>query len=413
MVRKIRIAIILLSLTLSCALTTGCWDSVPVEKRAIVLAMGIDYIAEKQEYEVTLVYPLTQETRARFSDVVSLRGHSVAEALGSWHHTSNAVLSLAAITVIVYGHETASRGVIDTIHDLYGFPDLRSAAQVILAPATAKELLSVVPPETQLISVYLKDVIQRGHTQGDFPPTILANFVMDIVTPGVDPLVGIIGPIGKLSVEEDEKSSASALNQGQGENSQISGGSQANAKVEDVQVLGAGLWSLDRQVGTIDLIRLQHLLLISGGQLYMPLHLVIPGDGLFTGDTDHIGLVIEDTAHKWELSNLDGLHYKLTIGIRLSLNSYQGISEITADDNIEVLEVMLSEAFSQGIQSTLEEISASGSDPLGLGQRFRVKFPRKWQPEQWRDVLKTVTFEVKAEVRITNVGIHIYRLKPR
>ncbi|MDP3486643.1 MAG: hypothetical protein Q8S19_01760, partial [Bacillota bacterium] len=109
--RCIRIAL-LVALVSASLLATGCWDSLPVEARAVVLAMGIDYLSEEPHYEVTLVYPLTEETKARPSSIHSVRGNNVADALRTWHHTADTMLSLAMVTAIVFGSDAANQGVV-------------------------------------------------------------------------------------------------------------------------------------------------------------------------------------------------------------------------------------------------------------------------------------------------------------
>lgn len=408
MIRPVRL-LCLVAIILWCLLQTGCWDALPVENRAIVLALGIDYLPDEDLIEVTVVYPLTDDTKARPSSVTAIRGRSVSEALTSFHHTSDRTLSLAMVTTIVFGREAAAQGVVDHIHDLYGYPDLRTAANVITTPGTARELLSVTPPETLRVAVFLHAVISRGQKQGDIPRTSLASISSELVTPGIDPLTGLLGPIGRLSPAQGEASTPQA-----GEAAgQPGGAGMSFFTSEEIQVVGASLWALDKVVGTISLPELQHLLLATFGHTYLPLHVILDEDELFTGKAGHIMLTVEQAAPRWELCYGELLNVKLNLTLQMTINSYQGKTEIIADDNIGVLEGLLEAGLNAEIASTLQKVSSLGSDPLALGQKFRVKYPREWKPEQWRDMLKTIQFTVDTTVRINNVGIHVHRLEPR
>jgi len=322
---------------------------------------------------------------------------------------------MAMITVVVIGEDAARQGVVSHIHDLYSFPDLRTAAQVIVAAGSARELLTVVPPESQRIALHLEAAINRGFFQGDVPQSSLADFVMDVVTPGIDPLTGLLGPIGTLTPTERGAESGGGGGQGaqQGDGA-TSGESTHSTEKEDVQVLGASLWILDKMAGSITLQELQHLLIASGEAGGMQAIVLLQGDELFTDGNDHVGVLFERASARWEISMVnDKPHYDLNLDIRLSLTAYQGKTDITESDNLQKMEKALSDAFEQNVMRTLQYVSAQRSDPLGLGQRFRVQFPKLWKPEDWRELLAESTFDVQARVQMKNIGIHIKRLEPK
>lgn len=396
-------------------LLTGCWDSIPVENRAIVLALGIDYLPEPPHIEVILVYPLVEDTRKRPSNVHVIRGKSVSEALATWHHAEESFLSLAMTTVVIIGEEAARQGVVSHIHDLYSFPDLRTAAQVIVAGGSARELLTIVPPESQRIALHLQGTIERGLFQRDLPRSTLADFVMDAVTPGIDPLTGLFGSIGTLTpTERDTGSEGGGGQDAQQQQGSASSGNTTSEEKEDVQILGASLWILDQMAGSITLQELQHLLIAGGEAGRMQSIVLLQGDEHFTDGNDQVGVLFERASARWVVSMVnDKPHYDLHLDIRLSLSAYQGKTDITESDNLRELEKTLSAAFEQNVTRTLQYVSSQRSDPLGLGQRFRVQFPKLWNPEGWREQLAEATFAVQAQVQMKNIGIHIKRLEPK
>ncbi|MBT9156410.1 MAG: hypothetical protein DDT37_01395 [Firmicutes bacterium] len=87
----------MLALMSASVILTGCWDAIPVERRAFVTALGVDWLPEPPHLNVTIVHPLVEERRARENRVLTIRADSVSEAFALWNHTHGQHLSLGMI----------------------------------------------------------------------------------------------------------------------------------------------------------------------------------------------------------------------------------------------------------------------------------------------------------------------------
>ena len=76
----------LLCLCLCITLLTGCWDSINVEERSMVIALGVDYVEEAPHYLITVSYPLVSPARTKEGRLQTVRAHSLADGYAQLNH---------------------------------------------------------------------------------------------------------------------------------------------------------------------------------------------------------------------------------------------------------------------------------------------------------------------------------------
>ena len=410
--RRLLRYIILISLITHSAFLTGCWDALPVEKRVFGIAVGVDWLVEEPHYEVTFINPLVGETRSEQSRARTYRANSLGEAIAIFQHSSSQFLSFGILSVVVIGEEAAKQRQCFTINDLFAFPDLRPNAYIIVTRGSAKELLSVNPPENQRMGLFLRDMLERADAQRDSPPTTLYEYVVRMMTPGMDALTTLVGPIGSLDPRPPEqKPSVSGGEAGQSGD----GGSQGGqtAPQEDVEIMGAVAWQGDMAVGELTLPETQYLSLAQGKATGMLLQMLFaPDERLFPQASRMVTLLEQDQA-SWELSMMNGIpHYRLKLNLRSSLQNYEGTIDLSKKENTELLESIMAINIEQNVLAALQKVTAMGSDPLSLGQQLRTKYPDLWDPTNWNENIKDAEFMVECEITIRNIGPQILRLEP-
>ncbi|MBS3951013.1 MAG: Ger(x)C family spore germination protein [Peptococcaceae bacterium] len=405
--------LILVSLIVNSVFLTGCWDALPVENRIFCIAIGVDWLPEEPHYEITFLNPLVEETRSEQSRARTIRAHSISEAIAIFQHTSSHYMSFGILSVLVIGEEASKQKQSFTIDDLFSFPDLRPNAYIIVAKGNAKALLSVMPPENQRMGLYLRDLLDRANNQRDSPPPTLHEYVIRMMTPGMDALTTMVGPIGSLDPRATGQKTGG---DGGGEVDQSEGGGSQGGQStpeKDVEIMGAAVWQGDIVVGQLTLPETQYLSLAQGTAKGMLLQMLFaPDERLFPQANRMVTLIEQETA-SWDLTVMEGVpHYRLTLKVRSSPQNYEGTSDLSKSENSELLEQIMALNIAQNILASLQKITAMGSDPLCLGQQLRLKYPDLWDPQNWGENIKNSQFKVECEVTIRNIGLQILRIEP-
>jgi Ger(x)C family germination protein len=405
----------LLALLVLSTLLSGCWDALPVEKRAFVTALGVDWLPEPPHYNVTIVHPLMEERRMRENRVLTIRANSVSEALTIWNHTNAQHFSLAVLGTLVIGEEASKQALSPVINDLCAYPDLRLGAHIIVTRGTAQELLSVQPPAHQLIAVHLRSLLDRAIFRRDAPRTTISAFITHMMMPGMDAITALVSPIGTLDRRQAGKQAAAAAPNGQQAGGGGGGGGNGGGTPpqEDVQVIGAAIWQGDKVVETLTLPEAQFVYLAMGKANRLMVNVRFPPDERLFPKQSAMVLSMESVRANWSLKMVQEVpHYTLRLQVRLSLHNYAGDVDLSKKENSALLEKMIGDVLRQNALQAVQKVAASGGDPLSLGQLMRRQYPKLWNSKEWRNKIQTAQFTVKAEAQIRNIGLELLRLEP-
>ena len=393
-------------------LLSGCWDSIPVEDRNFVTAVGIDYHSEPPHYLVTFVAPIVDEAQSAPTRIQSIRSTSLAEAFAIASHTDANTYSYGKLLVLLLGEEAARQGISAVLNDLFKHTDLRTQSYVAVTLGTSHELLTTVPPEGQRAGLFIKGMLDRAQMQRDIPPTTLEIFTNRMMTPGMDASTTLLTPIGSMDPRPPDERGGDGGGAGSGTDGQ-QGGSEGTP-AEDIQIAGKAIWQGDKLVGTMSLQQLQYLSFAQGTAHSLLIQMLLKPDDRFVPETSRLMVLVEKPKPTWETQIIDGIpHFNLKVRTVVDLINYQGTVELTESDNADELEKKLTEAIAQGVMDSLLAVSALGSDPIGLGQFVRIQYPKFWDSKMWTEVIKTARFSVDVKLVIKNIGIDITRFEPK
>lgn len=404
----LKISLMLILTMLLC----GCWDSLPVENRNLVTAVGVDYLPEPPHYLITFVAPIVDEQRSQATRMRSFRATNLAEAHAMASHADAQVYSYGKLLVVVLGEEAARQGVSVLMNDLFKHPDLRVESYVAVTLGTAQKLLTTIPPEGQRVSLFLKEMLDRDKMQQDTPPTSLDIFTTRMMTPGLDATTSLLTPIGSTDPRPPEERGSGGSGTGGGGGKQT--GEAQGTTAEDIQIIGMAAWQGDRLVGTTNLPQQQYFALAHGTSQTFFFQLLLKADPRFVPETSRLVINVESVASSWEVQIIEGVpHFSVKINTQVHLVNYQGTVDLTEPENSDEMTKMLTENLTQGIMDALHTVSYTGSDPIGLGQLVRVQQPHVWDSKMWTEMLKTATFSVDVKLIIKNIGVHITRFEPK
>lgn len=193
----------LIGLCLSVAiLLAGCWDGRELEKRAIVLIVGIDRSETGVRIGLQLARPQAYATTGAggspSSDevvtVVSREGTDVPDAL---HHLQLAVdrdLFFGHARVVVLGEEAASDGAWRHIQPLIGDMMLPRSSWLFIVRGAAAEILAERPSLDVLPAKYLTHFFDNRILLQRPIDVTLGGFHQRWMTPGIEPIAVWIEP---------------------------------------------------------------------------------------------------------------------------------------------------------------------------------------------------------------------------
>lgn len=194
----------LLGLCLTLAvLLAGCWDGRELDKRAIVLIVGIDRTEEGVRVGLQLARPQAYPGGAGGSGggggqdvatVVSREGADVPEALHQLQLAVDRDLFFGHTRVVVLGEEAAREGTWRHLQPLYGDMMLPRTAWLFVARGSSVEILAARPSLDPIPANYLTHFFENRILLQRSVEVTAGGFHRRMVTPGVEPLAVWIAP---------------------------------------------------------------------------------------------------------------------------------------------------------------------------------------------------------------------------
>ncbi|MCL6615265.1 MAG: hypothetical protein K6U03_11755, partial [Firmicutes bacterium] len=197
----------LLPVFLALAAATGCWDREEVENLGLVLALGIDSLP-KQRVEVTVqvAIPISLSPSGGGAgagggggggapaQVVTKTANSLPEAFRAINRTLSRRITLAQNRLIVFGEETAKKGLRPYLGLLARYREFRRTMQIVVAKGRAKEVLSIRPELEKNPSEYLLDLIRQASYTGGTDLVTLNEFLRSMTQRGSAPFATYLLP---------------------------------------------------------------------------------------------------------------------------------------------------------------------------------------------------------------------------
>lgn len=383
-------------------LLTGCWDSREIEKRAVILAIGIDRAgpdAEEQEENVghkeeripipeeqmiELIaqiavpgrIPLGPQTGGGEQKpvlVVHVFGHTIEDAMLNLQQEISDEVFLGHLRVIVLNEEVAKDGVNRFNDYLRRNPEIRRTASLVVSKEKASTYMEMVPELERVPSLYLATMVENLVELGKFPESFIGLFWSILSSKGQDGYLPYFKIKGK----------------------------------ETIQINGLAYFKGDKMVGKTTPPEIGSFMAGIGEEE--------GGYGAFVEvpDTDEVVLVramerktrIKATLKNGKPHILVKVRYESNIDEKESLDI-----DIKTDEDIRSLEKAFSKRTSQTLRDLISKTQKAKSDIFGFGEHFRAKFPRYWSKnvktkENWQNIYENLSVDVEIATHIRRVGM--------
>ncbi|WP_410511611.1 Ger(x)C family spore germination protein [Paenibacillus sp. BR2-3] len=374
-------------------LLTSCWDSMELNRRAIVSGMSIDKgLSGDQKYKVAFQVVVAEENtgkNSRGNSPVALfegSGRSIYEALENASRKLSRLLSLGHVKVIIISEELAREGIQDIMDILERESEMRlSSLMFISRGQSAKDILSIV---TVFTKIPANDLVKKLETTSQ---SFGFNFQMEVD----DVIRGIVAKGGGAIINGVV----------------INGDLEAAKSKENVEAIkpkailrtsGLGVFKQDKLVGFLD---------GAEGMGTSRLHNKLQQNAAFIelGKDDIAAFNVYQVHTTIKADAKDPEHPIMNISIeqQAGLKESTGPLDLTKPEVLRDLEKRLSEQTRKETEAAVKAAMKFKSDYLGFGEAVERDNPKGWKKveDRW-DIVFTrceVNIKVKSVIRHTDM----------
>jgi spore germination protein KC len=383
-------------------LLSGCWDSKEIEKRATVLAIGIDKASEedrKKEDEVSHLkkkFPIPDEGMIKVTAqiaipgriplgpqqpsgtvkpvlVVKVLGHTFEDAMLNLQQEVADEIFLGHLRIIVLSEEIAREGTSRFNDFLRRNPEIRRTASLVVSKEAASKYMNLTPELERVPSLYLADIVDNLSAIGKFPPNFIGLFWTIYSSKGQEPYL----PYLALK----EKST--------------------------IQLNGLAYFQGDKMVGKTNPLEIGIFMAVRGiGRGGYGAFAEVPG----TDESVLVRAVSRKTRTKVTLKN-GRPHVSIRIQYESEIDEKESAKIQLSDSAIlKKIEKEASKNTKTAIEHLIGKTQKTKSDIFGFGEHFRAKLPQYWNKNvktknKWDDIYQNITFDIKVDSHIHRVGM--------
>ncbi|QHW31119.1 Ger(x)C family spore germination protein [Paenibacillus rhizovicinus] len=378
------------------ATITGCSNYKELNELSIVLGLGIDYLPDKDMYEVTyqVVNPIENAAKSTGSGTTPVidfttTGKTLSEAAFNHANVFSRRNIYSHVQVVVIGEELARKESLNFIFDIFERDaNVKVNIPVLVARnSNVKTLLDTLVSIDKIPVRTLEGKLENASLiLGEHGDTKIYDVIEDLTNLGSEPAISGITVVGnkktgitKKNLESMEKTYV-ALN-------------------------GIGVFRKGILVGWMDGQKTKSLQII--GNKIKKTFLRIPCD------KKHYNTVVINRLRSRSRVDITNNHTEISVEVK----AYGFISELLCNKDIskrEVLEEYEDKAAQELELEIKEGIRAAQrmkSDVFGFGEILHYSHLRKWNDhsEQWNEVFSQANVTVHASIDIEGVGM---RVKP-
>ena len=206
---------------------TNDFGLVNIERTAIIMALGIDYNQEKNEYEVTAQIAIPQPAPTASGEnndsLITEKGKTIASAIDKVGITTGWYPMLSFCNLILLGDSFMKINVIESINYFVRTDKIQDSAYIAMCDGKAKDFLSSTTPLDSISSFTIQKILGKDIAKLDRIANIsIKNFIQGYYSKSKS---GYMPLLKKITVEKASESSS-------GGSGASSGGSNGSSSKE-------------------------------------------------------------------------------------------------------------------------------------------------------------------------------------
>jgi spore germination protein KC len=363
----------------------GCWDQIELDKRAIIMAIGIDKAEETGKISLTLQAiipgrlgdPLGRSEKGPAVRVVSVSGMTILEATENYQKQTNAIPYFLHNRLLIIGEKLARNGV-QPIMD-YFTRNLQSQprAWVLIAKGKAADIVNWKSEVNQIPANYIADLLYCSTRQAitAFATDDIHRFILKLSSHLTSPATSGI----EIVQEQPEKP-------------------------PEIRIFGTAVFKEDKMAGWLGSQETKGLLWVTNQSMQGILETGYP-------DLKKRNLVQQVTRASSKIQP-KLVHGKININIDVkeegNIGEQDGSLVLSDQTMIKSLEQSKEAEIRAEIESCLRKCQQEfHSDIFGFGEEIQRQFPREWQQLQkrWDTEFPHLKVKLKIRAKIRSTGI--------
>ncbi|MGF7060299.1 Ger(x)C family spore germination protein [Brassicibacter mesophilus] len=357
---------------LTSILLTGCWDYGDIEKKSIVISIGVDRVDDKIEFstEVAKLIPKMGEEKGKIETSGVYSDVSIGENFekGRLDYDSKRPYPtfLGATRVVIFSTNYAKESIEPYLNRINNIYDYRKTVLAVVSRESPRELLKTKVENDISVGFFIEDNLNFLSSQGAALYPTIGELLSDIALGEVGYLLPHVG------VEQNS-----------------------------VKYLGLAAMKDSRLIDTVNIKD-------TTGILY-----ILADSPKFTevmtstkNPKNKISFLSTIKKRKIKTDYVDG---KVVIDLHFDLNSllqYQYYVEPISDDEIKRLEEMLAEKVKKDIINAIEKSQKKWKcDVFEFARYFRAENPKIYRQIKWLEEYPDAIINVDATVTIVNKNL--------
>lgn len=351
----------------------GCWDIEAVNRRASVNTIYLD-VGKGDKVKLggsfyvpgTLLSPMigTEQQFEKRNFTITAEGKSLTEAWSGMQANSAQNVFFGQLRAIILSEKFARKNINDFLDFVGRTQVVPPNTRLLVTEADPEKLLDMQNKANYLPGDYF-DIFFRTPSKKTIALPIALWQANEMIDNEVhDPYLPLIQPFK-----------------------------------DSYRLAGTALFSHGRMSGKLNMEETQTLAMLRGSTSG---YLTVPSDGGFTAYNE------VDTKSKITPEvNAKG---KMTINITTEVKG--GIGEVNPRNpeplktkDKKELEKKAAAYITGRINRLIVKMQKVNSDPVGFGEKVRIKYPQKWENKTWHSAYPTVAFKVKTNFAIKDTGL--------
>ncbi|MBP2001882.1 spore germination protein KC [Paenibacillus shirakamiensis] len=383
-------------------LITGCWDSIELNRRAVVSGVAMDIIPGKEErIKATLQVIVADEISGKTSrggtpvSVYEGEGKTIFEAVRNTSRKVPRYLSLGHISAIVISEDLARHGIRDLLDFLERDAQVRSTSLVFIARGQqASDVMSVLTPLGKIPS---GDLFQKADAASKLLGYNYRVQIDDIIR-GMQASGG--GPvINGVEIEGNIEDASKSTNIQQVDTPSV------------LALSGIAAFRKDKLVGWLDTEQSRG---VTWANNHMKQTVLVTGCAKLKGNVSY-SIIRSITKRKGDLG--DPTHPKIHLDVRAQANirELDCSMDITNADNLTKLQHEVDQNIQQMIEASIKKAQRLHTDIFEFGDLLERENPKMWKKvrAQWGDLFPVtkITCEVHTVIRSAEMRNKSYHYK--
>jgi Ger(x)C family germination protein len=360
---------LILVLILGLTLISGCFDSEDIDRRMIVSPIGIDSNPDGKllvTFRMPIVLPMGKEHQEENKKGYITRStltQGVFPALIDIQNRDEHGIFIGQCRALVFGEAMAKKGLKPVLDFFDRMPTFPPSAFVVIARPTAEDLLKIDWPEQEMHDQNIRWFFSNQANQifGIKKWTLFRN----IYDPLQDPVVPIVTP-------SDENST--------------------------MKLLGLAVFQDDRLVGELDSAESTLLKMLSN--LKKENRLIIPLAGSIPTTFN-----VATGKKKLKVSYHDHPLFKLDLKLNAFIGELGGYQTPLKERDLHQMEAKSANYLQNKYLALFGKLQVLQSDPLDLGNNFRIQQPKHFSLSSWPEEYRRAEFQITVKVFIERLGV--------